>query len=284
MAIKKIAVRIPATTSNLGPGFDTLGVALRLYNTVTISRGRDREPVPMAVHTARAFFKQTRIKPFTFSMQVRGDIPMGRGFGSSVIVRYGVVIGLNELCKRPLTPEMIVGLVAELEGHPDNAVPAFFGGFAACAGARFLTVPVSPRLKFVALVPDLVTDTKRSRALLPTRLKFSDGVANLQRVALITAAFCAQNYQALDGLFDDRWHQPGRSRHLPGFYPIIESAREAGALGGFLSGSGSTIMAVTLENPQKIRAAMLQMARRHGLAADAHILTADNRGVKVSVS
>src|SRR5258708_6721977 len=125
----QVTVRVPASTSNLGPGFDCLGVALRLYNHVTVSRGRGERLAALARTAGDAFFERADRKPFSFSCSITGDIPSSRGLGSSAAIRLGVLHGLNELANRPLQRREIFELCARLEGHPDNAAPACYGGF-----------------------------------------------------------------------------------------------------------------------------------------------------------
>jgi len=294
MSSSRAIVRVPASTSNLGPGFDCLGLALQLYNTVTIARADQvKAPDGMIGETAKAFFQYAangKIKPFGFEAQIEGDIPISRGLGSSVTVRLGVLMGLAELVRDsfPVEHEQLLNLLIELEGHPDNAVPSFLGGFAVCShasdkpedGFTFTRVAVKPELSFVTLVPDLRLKTETARGLLPKEVPFRHAVENVQRTARIAAAFCTQDYAALRGLFIDHLHQPYRKVLIPGFTEILTAAREAGALGSFLSGAGSCLMALTLDQPDAISAAMLEMARRHELPARVLVLKADNEGVK----
>jgi homoserine kinase len=284
MPLQRVRVRIPATTANLGPGFDCLGIALKLYNTVSVTRRSiDTKHEGMIARTADFFFRAAKTKPFPFHSKIEGAVPRSRGLGSSVTVRLGLLAALNALSDYPLEEDQILAACVELEGHPDNAVPAFYGGFAACAGSKFLTTPVQPRLKFVALIPETPLETKAARRVLPKAIPLHQAVENLQNTALITAAFCSGNYEVLPGLFRDHFHQPHRAKLLPCFAPVIAAAEKAGALGAFLSGSGSTLMAVTLEAPEKICAAMLRAAQRAHSPAQAIVLTADNTGLKIRV-
>ncbi|MDQ6655971.1 MAG: homoserine kinase, partial [Verrucomicrobiota bacterium] len=169
--MEQVTVRIPASTSNLGPGFDCLGVALRLYNYVTVRRGPGAKPSPMMSAAAATFFAASARRPFAFACSIRGDVPISRGLGSSVTVRLGVLHGLNELAQRPLSREEIFLLCAELEGHPDNAAPAEFGGFNVARGReQRLRFPVSTKLKFVLLIPHFEVRTADARRLLPRSL------------------------------------------------------------------------------------------------------------------
>jgi len=136
--MQQIAVRVPASTSNLGPGFDCLGIALRIYNTITIAPDelpRQLQP-PIVSEAAGLFFKQARRRAFSFSCSIREQIPRSRGLGSSATIRLGTLLALNRLSGDPLDRFTIFRVCAELEKHPDNAAPATFGGFTVVASAR----------------------------------------------------------------------------------------------------------------------------------------------------
>jgi homoserine kinase len=295
MATSSACVRVPASTSNLGPGFDCLGLALQLYNTVTVTRTNDaRAPHGMIGETAAAFFRRAaggKVAPFGFEARIEGDIPISRGLGSSVTVRLGVLLALAELVADEIavTREQLLALLIELEGHPDNAVPSFLGGFAVCAHASadeedgfvYTRVAVGPELSFVTLVPELRLSTETARGLLPKEVTLRHAVENAQRTARIAAAFALGDYAALRGMFVDHFHQPYRRVLIPGFDAILAAAREAGALGSFLSGAGSCLMAPALGGGEAISAAMLETARKHELPARVLVLKADNDGAAV---
>jgi homoserine kinase len=295
MPCSRATVRVPASTSNLGPGFDCLGLALQLYNTTTLTRS-DHAMVPygMIAQAATAFFQKAtggKIAPFGFDVHIAGDIPISRGLGSSVTVRLGVLMGLAELVRDSfsVTREQLLTLLVELEGHPDNAVPSFLGGFAVCAhtsgdpadGFVYTRAEVKPELSFVTLVPELKLSTETARGLLPKEVLFRQAVENAQRTARIAAAFCTGDYAALRGMFVDHLHQPYREVLIPGFAAILAAAPDAGALGSFLSGAGSCLMALTLDHVEEISAAMLAAANKHDLPARIIVLKADNEGVQV---
>jgi homoserine kinase len=293
MSCSRVTIRVPASTSNLGPGFDCLGLALKLYNTVQLTRVDEAAPFRgMIAETASAFFKNTgdgQLEPFGFEAKIDGDVPVSRGLGSSVTVRLGVLMGLAELVREshPVPPEQILRLLIALEGHPDNAVPSFLGGFAICApgaggaGFSYTRMPVKPELSFVTLVPDLRLSTAAARGLLPHEVPFRHAVENAQRTALIASLFCTGDYAALRGLFVDHLHQPFRQTLIPGFADILAAADGAGALGSFLSGSGSSLMALTLDRADAISNAMLAAAKTAGLPAQVLVLQADNNGAVV---
>ena len=279
MKKQQITVRIPATTSNLGPGFDCLGVALRLYNFVTVSRSRKVEAVTMAKAASRAFFQAANRKPFPFSCTIEGDVPISRGLGSSVTVRLGVLHSLNVLSGCPLSREQIFALCARLEGHPDNAAPAEFGGFAVARREWQQHFKVLSRLRFVLLIPGFKVETTAARAILPNKLRRSEAVESCGNACAITAAFASCRYENLRGIWSDHLHQPFRAKFVPFLEPVIAAGEKAGALGGFLSGSGSTIACVTLRSPAKVAAAMFAAS---GLPeAETCILAADNLGTRI---
>ncbi|PYK29453.1 MAG: homoserine kinase [Verrucomicrobia bacterium] len=277
--MERVTIRIPASTSNLGPGFDCLGVALRIYNSITIARTKNRERQEKIVReAANLFFKRTKRRRFEFSCSGKEKIPRCRGLGSSATIRLGVLHGLNELSGRPLDRLSIFQLCAELEGHPDNASPCSFGGFTIVRGENFQRFEVSPRLKFVLLIPDFEISTPAARKILPAKISRTAAVQSAGNAAAITAAFASRGYEKLRGAFVDQLHQPFRTKLIPFLPRVIAAAEKAGALGAFLSGSGSTICAVTLRNPARVTAAMNGAAKSK---CEIVITTADNHGVQI---
>ena len=277
--MQQVTVRVPGSTSNLGPGFDCLGVALRLYNQVTISRGRGGPAGEMVRAAADAFFARAQRKAFSFHCEITGNVPQGRGLGSSSTVRLGTIQALNELTQRPLQRREIFEICARLEGHPDNAAPALYGGFNVVRGGQRQTFTVSAQLHFVLLIPDFEIVTDQARRLLPTKVDRVHAVENCRNACAITAAFASREYEKLRGAFVDRLHQPFRKKLIPFLDKVIAAAEAAGALGAFLSGSGSTICAITLRSPEKISGAMLAAA--DSPAARTIVTSADNRGARL---
>ena len=277
--MQRVTVRVPASTSNLGPGFDCLGVALRIYNDVIVTRGARSRPQAIVEKAADLFFHHTRRESFSFSVSVTDNIPLSRGLGSSVTVRLGVLLALNALTGNHVDLSSIFQLCAQLEGHPDNAAPAIFGGFTVVRGQTVQRFDVSALLSFVLLIPDLKITTSGARRILPSQIMRVAAVKNCANACAITAAFASGNYRNLRGAFADYLHQPYRLKLIPFLPRVIAAAEEAGALGAFLSGSGSTIAAVTLHSLKKVAAAMLRAAG----SATAHtvVTRADNRGARV---
>ena len=281
--MQKVTVRVPGSTSNLGPGFDCLGIALRIHNSITVTRATSHPSHPQIVlETADRFFKQAGHRAFPFSYSIMEQVPRCRGLGGSATVRLGILLALNRLCGDLLHRLAVFRVCAELEGHPDNAAPATFGGFTVVGSQHGVPAVqrfnVSSRVYFLLLIPDLEIPTKRARAIVPSKISWMAAVGNCANACLTTAAFASQHYEKLRGTFSDHLHQPFRSKLIPFLPRVIAAAEDAGALGAFLSGSGSTIAGVTLHKPQKIAAAMLGAAR---VSARTIITHADNRGAQI---
>lgn len=240
----------------------------------------------MVSEAATAFFRAADCKPFPFDWKIVGDVPISRGLGSSVTLRLGLIAGLSALAGAPLHRRAMFALCAALEGHPDNAAPAAFGGFTVAGGkeeiARF---PVESRLKFVLLVPAFEIRTSDARRLLPAQVERVRAVASGARACRITAAFASGRYERLreEGIFDDEaFHQTHRLPLIPFLPEVLRAGKAAGALGGFLSGSGSTIACLALQTPERVAAAMRAATESAGAKVEQILVTtADNRGERV---
>ena len=277
-----VRVRVPATTANLGPGFDCLGIALQIYNWITVTRGSSEDADAMIEEASSAFFRRSGERPFSIRCNISGEVPRARGLGSSVTVRLGVLHGLNELSGSPLSREQIFQLCAELEGHPDNSAPAEFGGFTiARSDGTLQRYRVSRKVQFALLIPDFEVSTADARSVLPKRVPLRDAVISLSNACAIAGAFASRDYEKLVGCFDDRLHQPFRQKLVPYLGPVIESATKAGALGGWLSGSGSAVACMGLGASTRIAHAMRAAC---GLPNVRIVTThADNAGVRTSI-
>jgi homoserine kinase len=295
-----VIVRVPASTANLGPGFDTLGVALKLHNHITlreldapaielVSGGKNLPPSnaahAMAREVVEKFYERAKLRPQGAHIEIKGDVPISRGLGSSVTVRLGILFALNELNNRPLSNAAMLELVTALEGHPDNCVPALFGGFCVSAiiggAVRHRRFAVPQGLKFVAVVPDFDVPTEKARAILPKQVPLADAVENVSRAALIAATFASGDFSLLKNLFDDKLHQPYRKKLNPQLDDAISAGVHAGALGGWLSGSGSTVICLTESKEKAVAEAMAAAFAREKIACETHILVADNDGTRV---
>lgn len=295
----RVEVRIPASTSNCGPGFDTIGIALALHNTVVVERMPDARIVSsqgpgcralaMVVEAATAFFASARTGSIGFRYQISGDVPHARGLGSSVTVRAGIVASLNALSGAGLGRFELAALVARLEGHPDNATAGVLGGF--CVGrsspndGRLLDVVrfnVSDSLTFVVASPELEIKTSASRGILPGRVPFADAIRTVNAAGFFIAAFATGQFERLRHGFDDFLHEPYRLPGIPGAKESLAAGRGAGALGAWLSGSGSSLACLAFErDATAVAEAMSASLRASEMPHRMRVLRADNQGVSV---
>lgn len=270
-----VTVRVPATSANLGPGFDALGLALGVTGDVTVAWAERPARFPesradqLALSAARAVYERVgRPAPSGLRARYRGDIPVGRGLGASAVLRVGGIVAANALLGGPFDSEHLLTLATELEGHADNAVPALLGGFQVCvvseAGVRHVQVPIPAALRAIVFVPDLDMPTAESRRLLPDELSRRDCVHNIGRAALLVAGLATGRLDVLDEATQDVLHQPARAKLFPEMYDLFAAAREAGALCAYLSGGGSSIMALATDNAGRIGEAMSARAARAG--------------------
>lgn len=288
-----VDVQVPATSANLGPGFDCLGCAVALHNRVRLTRLPGPPVVtpehPMVAGAAAVFFKhpQVRLDTFGFSWQIDGQVPISRGLGSSVTLRLGVLAGLNALAGSPLDRAALLALCTEAEGHPDNAGPGVFGGFFVGTARQWFHFPIDPALRFVLLIPRNEVLTDPSRGALPVSIPHADAVRNSANACALVAAFASRRYDQLPGAFDDFLHQAYRAHLIPGLFEVIGAGTAAGALGGWLSGSGSTMACLTdkaaaADAIGDAMAAAHERCRPPGEApANLEIVAADNTGVVV---
>jgi len=294
-----VTVRVPGSTSNCGSGFDTLGLALSVYNDITLTRGdwrgaraatqADTAGLEMAEEAARLFFVRAGVEEFGFTLRITGDVPMSRGLGSSVTLRAGVVAALNALAGRRLTKQDLCSLVTQLEGHPDNATPAVIGGFVVarcdphtgelCGVVR---KAIGRELVFVVVSPHQELETKKARGILPKELPYFDAVKSVNSATYVVAAILSGEYDRLRHAVCDFLHEPYRLPLIPGAHAAIAAGVAAGALTGWLSGSGSSVLCVA--RPRKatqVGRAMQAAFAAHKVGATVHRLRADNTGLKV---
>ena len=295
----RVTVRVPGSTSNCGSGFDTLGLALTIYNDITLTRGdwsgarpltdRDNAGLAMADESAALFFVRTGVEEFGYELSITGEVPMSRGLGSSVTLRAGVVAALNEMAGAKLTKVDLCSLVTQLEGHPDNATSAVIGGFCVARSdphtgelLGVLRKPIGRDLCFVVVSPDQELETKKARSILPKQLPYFDAIKSVNSAAYVVAAFVSGEYDRLRDAVCDFLHEPYRLPLIPGAKNAIEAGVAAGALTGWLSGSGSSVLCVARPaKAAKVGRAMAAAFKAHKLPATIHPLFADNSGLRV---
>ncbi len=296
-----VSVIVPATSANLGCAFDCAAIAVELHlrvSATTPASGfeiayRGENPELVANDANNLIVKSMRRSAANFGQDLTGarlevdnPIPLGVGLGSSAAaIVAGIVLGAS-LCGVKIDAATALRLAAQIEGHPDNVAAAVYGGMVvAMAGEEFAEVmvaktEVSRDLDFVVVTPDVPLPTEKARAVLPAQYSRKDVVANLQRTALMTACFFSGKRLAPE-LFQDRIHQPYRSPLIPGISQCL-AYRHDGLAGIFLSGAGSSVMAIAHHSAAQIGAALVEEFRRQGVDAQARVLKADNRGAEVS--
>lgn len=258
-----IEVRVPATSANIGPGFDCLGLALNMYNSFKaeeIENGLEISGCDEEFRNEENLFYKSMIKTFEIigykakglKIEIGGDIPVSRGLGSSASCIVGGVIAANEISKGGLNREDIINICAKIEGHPDNTTPAVTGGMTASImkgeNVIFDKINIYDGLKFCAIIPDFKLSTERARQVLPKTIPYSDGVYNLSRTALLISSLINGNFDLIRHGIDDRMHQIYRGSLIENYEDVIEKCYDFGAAGAFLSGAGPTIMAVLRED------------------------------------
>ena len=283
-------VRVPGSTSNIGPGFDCMGIALNVHNEVRLTRadtGQESPEHPMVRETAERLFREVNADPFPFTWSITGEVPISRGLGSSVTLRQGILQGLNHLLGAPLDRDGMFALATELEGHPDNASAGVYGGFTCTnASGKCVRFVVDPKLKFLLLIPERELLTEASRQCLPDELAHRDAVQSLGNACMITAAFATQDYELLRDSMDDWLHQPYRQAGNAGLVEVLTAGTAAGALGGFLSGSGSTMACVSTAEGVSLQRIAEAMRRAYSLIGEARMIIteANNSGATTIVA
>ena len=301
--MKKVTIRVPATSANCGPGFDTLGLACTLYNETTYEitdrkgfqlevTGEGSEYLkPFGRNLAFASFlriwnKITDNERIGLKVTMINRIPMSRGLGSSSSAIVAGLYAANALCDDYYTKDELLDVATDIEGHPDNVAPALFGGFTiSCmekGKAHSLRLMPEKPLKFIAVVPDSKLPTTLARQAIPATVPHHDAVYNTSRASLLVGALLSGHYEYLGMALEDKLHQPYRAHLIPGLQDVFEAAKASGAYNAIISGAGSTVMAYASPKAdcERIAQSMVQTFAKFGEHACYHILDIDKDGVK----
>lgn len=292
----RVRVRVPATSANLGPGFDVLGLALALHNEVDAEEadgvsvviegegaGRLETGARNVVARAVRMAFEAVGRPFRgVALRCVNHIPPSRGLGSSAAAWMGGLVAGNALAGGGLSRDTLLELATRAEGHPDNVAAAVLGGLTvSCAdGARVTAVslPVPREIAWVVLLPETESSTREARAVLPDSVPRADAVFNVQRVSLLLAALGAGRPDLLDLAMQDRLHQPYRQRLFPWMEAVAAAGRRAGALGCVLSGAGPSMLAAVRGSGDDVARAMERALREAGIGGRALSLPVDAEG------
>jgi homoserine kinase len=297
--IDRITVKAPATSANLGPGFDCLAMALDIWNTVEVVKGPDRIAVrgegqgQLPADRTNLVYSAFRL-PFvergepvpSISMTCDNAIPLERGLGSSsAAIAAGLLAG-SAMCSEPLTADEILKLAVRTEGHPDNVAAALRGGFQIVVEEDGQTItaaiPVPAEWTCVIFVPGVPMPTEEARSLLAEDVTRKDAVHNLGRVALLVRAFSTGDSTHLAVATRDRLHQPAREGIFHAMKPILRAALAAGAHGAFLSGAGSSILAITSGREMTVGYEMAEAASKSGVEGEFRVTKPTDKGAHIS--
>lgn len=289
-----IRVRVPATSANMGPGFDSIGVAVELYNEFgfeEIESGLNFNGVSeefcnennIVYKAMMICFDKGNYKPRGLEISsLKQDIPISRGLGSSSSCIVAGLVGANAMMGHKFSKDEILQMAVEIEGHPDNVVPAILGGMVVAiiedGRVYYDMVKVQERIKFVPIIPDFRLATKEAREVLPSTIPLKDGIYNVSRASLMVTALTNGNYDLLKYACKDAFHENYRSGLIKGFYEVKEESNRLGAFATYLSGAGSTIMAMVSDENYTFKSYMKKFLEVKSLDWAIHELSIDKYG------
>lgn len=270
----KVSVKTPATIANLGPGFDSFGLAIPLYNVISVEEtvlpgsgieinvineknNDDNEIADVATDKSNIVYKAIELLynfigqvPNELKITIKTQIPIGRGLGSSSSVIVGGLIAANELLGRPADMKVLMSIATEIEGHPDNITPAFLGGVTIASWEEdgsviYRKLPWNDEWKLMMCIPDYELSTEISRSVLPKEVPMKDAIFNLKRTAMFVDALYNKDEELLKASLKDRLHQPYREKLVPGLSDIMNNLKHTnGVIGTVLCGAGPSIMII----------------------------------------
>ncbi|WP_102126031.1 homoserine kinase [Deinococcus planocerae] len=295
-------VRAPASSANLGPGFDSLGLSVPLFTTLRVTPQDVTEVVPLGPelegtpadesnYVYRAMLlaaKRVKRDLPPARVEIETEVPLARGLGSSAAALVAGIVAGNELLGRPLDDEAVLDVAAREEGHPDNVAPALFGGIVVATldrlGTHYVRLEPPPNLGVTVLIPDFELSTSKARAVLPKEYSRADAVHALSHAALLAAALSQGRLDLLRHAMQDYIHQIWRAPLVPGLSDILEEAHRHGALGAALSGAGPTVLCFhdTREETVRLHAYLHGVMRKNRLTGRVEDFPIDTRGTVVS--
>lgn len=294
-----VRVRVPATSANMGAGFDTLGVALGLYNTLEISEIESglqiiskkagdyvpRDKNNLVYRAANTVFDTVGYRCSGLKIVQESDIPVTRGLGSSSACIIGGMLAANVISGRQLSYNEILDLAVRFEGHPDNVTPALFGGFCAAmvedGKTIYKSIKIDSSIKFAVMVPDFFVPTKKSRGALPTEIPHGDAAFNIARAVMFALCMASGDFDNLRAAAEDKIHQPYRKVYIDGMEQIFDMTYRLGSRATYLSGSGPTVLSVLDGGYNKFCAEIYEFFRKNSHRWTCRLLTIDNVGAVV---
>ncbi|MBU8714808.1 MULTISPECIES: homoserine kinase [Brevibacillus] len=306
MSSQRVKVTIPASTANLGPGFDALGMAFQLYSVVEMEIsdrttvelvGKELEGTPadksnLLYQVAASLFQEAGLAVPELAIRASSEAPLTRGLGSSAAAIVGALVAANQLAGEPFSREQLFARATALEGHPDNVGASLFGGIIVATMPETIEEPV-PYVRFsppaglqtLVVIPDFMLETTKARNVLPQVYSKEDVVYNVGHSSLLVAALAQGRLDLMGRAMSDRLHQPYRAKLVPGLNEILDKATEHGAVGAALSGAGPTILCFfsSAEEEGQLRAFVDRVMKGHGIAYRVMILQPDENGVQVEI-
>lgn len=301
-----VTVTVPATTANIGPGFDCLGAAFSLYNRFHFTRFTplsDSAPFQITVEGTEASRVNTGASNLAYRaylkcyerigqpappvhIKINLGVPLSRGLGSSSTAIVGGIVGANALAGSPLSENALAGLANEIEGHPDNVVPALLGGARLVAMAsghlQICDLPWHESVVPVVIIPEFELSTADARRVLPGHYSRADAIFNTAHIGLLLRGLATGNGDWITGGMSDRIHQPYRKKLIPGYNSVRRAAMQAGAWGLVISGAGPTLLALAPKgNEETVREAMETAWRSQPFTAHGHCLSLESQGTTV---
>jgi homoserine kinase len=314
--VSTVTVTVPATTANLGPGFDCIGAALTLYNQFKFTRldlspswqGKETGIVSIEVTGAEAdrvdtsadnlvyqafskFYQHLGQTPPPVQIEIELGVPLARGLGSSATAIVGGLVGANQLAGEPVDRTEVMNLAIAMEGHPDNVVPALIGGCRlAATGEEVLKaweiceIPWHSAIVPVVVIPDFELSTQQARSVLPTQLSRADAIFNIAHLGLLLRGLETGRGDWLQTALQDKLHQPYRQALIPGYDAVKSAALSAGAYGMAISGAGPTLIAlVDAPRATLVAQAMANAWKTQGVSAQENILEIDGQGARAVI-
>lgn len=301
-----VIVTVPATTANLGPGFDCIGAALTLYNEFRFTTNVDTEGFKISVTGAeaqrvdtgtenlvyqafQAFYQHLGQTPPPVELKIKLGVPLARGLGSSATAIVGGLVGANQLAGQPLDQVAVMNLAIAMEGHPDNVVPALLGGCRLAATGltskswQICEIPWHPELIPVVAIPDFELSTASARSVLPTDYNRADAIFNIAHLGLLLRGLETGREDWLKAALQDKIHQPYRQALIPGYSSVQVAVVAAGAYGMVISGAGPTLLALAHSSQAvAVEEAMVLAWKNEGMTAKVRSLSLDTQGATVT--
>ncbi len=306
----KVSVKVPASSANIGPGFDCLGLALPIYNTVTIEEtvmpgtgieinimsddenfdemsfdNIPRDETSIIYKAVEMLYNSIGQVPSELKINIQSDIPIARGLGSSSAVIVGGLLAANKLLGSPADETALLALATEVEGHPDNVAPAILGGFILTNQEEDGTLSYSKLAwpedwDITVCIPDFELSTEISRSVLPKEVSISDAVFNAKHVAMLIQAINTKDDKLMKVALKDKLHQPYREKLVPGMKEIMETFKhEDGVLGVVLSGAGPSILVISYKyDLDKIKSTVKDIWNNQNIKADVRTLKVEEQG------